>query len=61
MIPILIGLACESTNSNKVSHEIVLQKHNEYKKQYGKLQQTYEVFHKRFRKRLQDIVIDESE
>ena len=45
---------------NREIHEIVMQKFNEYTKQYEKDQQSNKSFDKVYKKKLQDILIDEN-
>ena len=59
--PLSSSIACGLTISNKVVYEIVMQKYNDYKKQYERDQQTIKSFDKVYRKFLHDIVIDKSE
>ena len=61
VIPIPSGTACGLTNSNLIIYEMVMQKYNKYKKQYGNDQQTIKSFDKLYRKKLQDNVIDKNE
>ena len=46
VIPILAGIACGLTISNKILYEIIMQKYNKYKKQDKKFQQTIKFFDK---------------
>ena len=45
---------------NREIHEIGMQKFNEYTKQYEKDQQSNKSFDKVYKKKLQDILIDEN-
>ena len=60
-LPISAGIACGLSLSNKVLHELIINKYNKYKKQYERDQQTIKYFDKLYRKSLQDNVIDKSE
>ena len=61
VIPISTAISCGLTVGNKVIHEIVMQKHKKYEKQYGKDQQTIKSFDKSNSKSLQDYMIDKNE
>ena len=58
VIPISTGIACGLMISSKVVYEIVMQKYNEYKKQYQSYQQTIKSFNKLNRKSIQDDIFD---
>ena len=60
-IPISTATACGLSIGNKVIYEININKHNKYKKQYDKDQQTIKCFDKLYRKSLQDNVFDKNE
>ena len=57
VIPILTGIACGLTNSNKILYEIFMQKYNRCKKQSQKNQQAVKSFDKIYRTSLQDKVL----
>ena len=61
VIPISTASACALSIGNKVIYEMIINKHNKYKKQYEKDQQTIKSFDKLYRKSLQDNVIDKTE
>ena len=61
VLPIAAGNACTLILGNKVLHKIIINKHNKYKKQYERDQQTIKSFDKFYRKTLQDTVIDKIE
>ena len=61
ILPISAGLACTLSLGNKVLHKLIINKHNKYKKQYGRDQQTIKSFDKIYRKSLQDKVLDKNE
>ena len=56
-IPISTATACGLSSSNKVIYEIVIKKHNKYKIQNEKDQQTIKSFDKVYGKNLQDETI----
>ena len=60
-IPISIVTACRLSIGNKVIYEVIINKYNNYKKQFNKDQQTIESFDKIYRKGLQDNLIDKKE
>ena len=60
-IPISTASACALSIGEKVIYEITINKHNKYKKQYERDQQTIKSFDKIYRKSLQDNVIDITE
>ena len=60
-IPESTATACGLSIGNKVIYEIIINKHNKYKKQYERDQQTIKSFNKFYRKSLQDNAIDKSE
>ena len=60
-IPISTATACGLSIGKKLLYEIIINKHNNYKRQYEKDQQTNKSFDKLYRKSLQDIVIDKNE
>ena len=59
--PILTGMACILSVSNKVLQKLTINKFNTYKKQYKKTQQTIEIFDNQYGKLLHDNVIDSNE
>ena len=61
VLPISAGIACGLSLGNKVSHKLIINKYNKYKKQYERDQQTIKYFDKLYRKSLQDNVIDKTE
>ena len=61
VVPISAGVACALSLANRVLDKIILNKYNNYKKQYEKDQQTIKHFDKLYRKSLQDNIIDKSE
>ena len=61
ILPISAGIACTLSLGNKVLHKLIINKHNKYKKQYERDQQTIKSFDKFYRKSLQDNVIDKTE
>ena len=61
VIPKSTATACELSIGNKVIYEIIINKCNNYKKQYEKDQQTVRSLDKFYRKSLQDSVIDRNE
>ena len=60
-IPISSSTACGLSIGNKVIYEVIVNKHNKYKKQCEKGQQTIKSVDKLYRKSLQNNVIDKSE
>ena len=60
-IPISTATACGLSITNKVLYEIVMQKYNNYKKQYERDQNTIKPFDELYRKSLQDNLIDKSD
>ena len=60
ILPISAGIACALSLSNKVLHELIINKYNKYK-QYERDQQIIKSFDKLYRKSLQDNVIDKNE
>ena len=60
-LPISAGIACTLSLSNRVLHKLPRNKHNKYKKQYKRDQQTTKSFNKLYRKSLQANVIDKNE
>ena len=60
-IPKSTAAACGLSIGNKKLYQIILNKYNQYKKQYERDQQTIKVFDIIYRKSLQDIVIDKNE
>ena len=60
-LPISAGVACTLSLGNTVLHKLIINKHNKYKKQYERDQQTIKSFDKLYRKSLQDNVIDKTE
>ena len=61
VLPMSAGIACTLSIGNKVLHKIIIQRYNNYKKQYERDQQTTKSFDKLYRKSLQDKVIDKIE
>ena len=61
ILPIAAGIAFTLSLGNKVLHKIIINKHNKYKKQYEKDQQTIKSFDKFYKKSLQDNVTDKNE
>ena len=61
ILPISAGIACTLSLANKVLHNLILNKHNKYKKQNERDQQTIKSFNKLYRKSSQDNVIDKTE
>ena len=61
ILPISAGFACTLSLGNKVLHKLILNKYNEYKKQYESDQQTIKSFDKLYKKSLQDNIIDKNE
>ena len=57
-LPISAGIACTLSLGNKVLNKLIINKYNEYKKQYEKDQNTIKSLDKIYRKSLQDNVID---
>ena len=60
-LQISASISCTLSLGNKVSHTIIINKHNKYKKQYERDQQTIKSFDKLYRKSLQDNLIDKTE
>ena len=61
VLPISAGIASGLSLGNKVLHKLIINKYNEYKKQYERDQNTIKSFDKLYRKSLQDNVIDKIE
>ena len=61
VLPISAGIACTLPLGNKVLHKIIINKYNNYKKQYERDQNTIKSFDKLYRKSLQDNIIDKTE
>ena len=61
ILPITAGIGCTLSLGNKILHKLFKNKYNKYKKQNEKDQQFIEIFHKLYRKTLQDNVIDKTE
>ena len=61
ILPISTGIACTLSSGNKVLHKLIINKYNNYKKQYERDQQTIKSFDKLYRKSLQNNVIDKTE
>ena len=61
ILRISAGIACALSLGNKVLHKLIINKHNKYKKQYERDQQTIKSFDKSYRKSLQDNIIDKTE
>ena len=59
-IPISTATACGLSIGNKVIHEIIINKHNKYKKQYEKDQQAIKAFDKLYRKSVQNNISDKN-
>ena len=61
ILPISAGIACALSLGNKVLHKLIINKYNNYKKQYKRDQQTIKSFDKLYRKSLLDNIIDKTE
>ena len=61
ILPISAGVGCILSLGNKVLHKLIINKHNKYKKQYERDQQTIKSFDNLYRKSLQDNIIDKTE
>ena len=61
VLPVAAGVACGLSLGNKILHKLILNKYNNYKKQYERDQLTIKSFDKLYRKSLQDNVIDKKE
>ena len=61
VLPILAGIACTLSLSNKLLQKLVINKNNKYKKQYHKDQQSIKSFDRFNGKSLQDKIIDKNE
>ena len=61
VLPISAGNACGTSLGNKTLHKLIINKHNKYKKQYERDQNTIKSFDKLYRKSLQDNIIDKTE
>ena len=61
ILPISTGVACTLSLCNKVLLKLIINKHNNYKKQYERDQQTIKSFEKSYRKTLQVNIIDKAE
>ena len=61
VLPISAGIACGISLGNKILHKLIINKYNNYKKQYERDQNTVKSFDKLYRKSLQDNVIDKTE
>ena len=61
ILPISAGIACTLYLGNKVLHNLIINKHNKYKKQYEQDEQTIKSFDNLYRKSLQDNIIDKNE
>ena len=61
ILPISAGIACGLSLGNKILHKLIINKYNEYKKQYERDQNTIKSFDKLYRKSLQDNIIDKTE
>ena len=61
VLPISAGIACTLSLGNKVLHNLIINKYNNYKKQYDEDQQTIKYFEKLYRKYLQDNITDKTE
>ena len=59
-LPISASVACTLSLGNKVKWKLIINKHNKYKKQYGKDQEAIKSFEELYRKTLQVNVIDKS-
>ena len=44
ILPISAGIACTLSLGNKVLHKLIINKYNNYKKQYERDQQTFKIF-----------------
>ena len=60
VIPVSTDISCGLTISNEVIYEMIMQKFNNYKKQYEKNQQTVESFDQICYKSLQGNLIDKN-
>ena len=60
ILPKSAGIACTLSLGNKILHKLIINKHNKYKKQYERDQQTIKSLDKLYRKSLQDNVIDKT-
>ena len=61
VLPISAGIACGLSLGNNILHKLIINKHNKYKKQYERDQQSIKSFDKLYRKPLQDNIIDKTE
>ena len=61
ILPISASIACGLSLGNKVLHKLIINKYNENKKQYERVQQSIKSFDKLNRKLLQDNIIDKTE
>ena len=61
ILPTSAGIACTLSLGKKVLHKLIINKYNEYKKQYERDQQTIKSFDKLYRMSLQENVIDKTE
>ena len=61
VLPISAGIGCGLSLGNKLLHKLIINKHNKYKKQYERDQQSIKSFDKLYRKPLQDNIIDKTE
>ena len=61
VLPISAGITCALSLGNKILHRLIINKYNEYKKQYEKDHHTINSFDKYYRKSLQNHLIDASE
>ena len=61
ILPISAGIACTLSLGNKILHKLIINKFNNYKKQYERDQQAIKSFDKLCRKSLKDNVIDKNE
>ena len=61
VLPISAGIACTLSLGNKISHKLIINKYNKYKKLYERDQNTIKSFEKLYRKSLQDNIINKNE
>ena len=61
VIPISTASACALSIAKKVLYEVIINKHNKYKKQFERDQQTIKSYDKLYRKSLQDNVVGKNE
>ena len=61
VLTISAGIACTLSLGSKISHKLIINKYNKYKKLYERDQKTIKSFDKLYRKSLQDNIIDKTE